>query len=84
MDGIGATYEALRGRAFTALQSRVEIVREIAPFGINYVVNALTFAELDAAADIAAEWGASEFLLLPEQKKVMDTGSSTRGRFALL
>jgi MoaA/NifB/PqqE/SkfB family radical SAM enzyme len=74
MDGIGATYEALRGRPFAALQSRIEIVREIAPFGINYVVNARTLRNLDAALELAGEWGASEFLLLPEQPVDGTTG----------
>ncbi len=67
MDGIGGTYEALRGRPFAALPSYLEIVREMAPFGINYVVNARTFPDLDAAINLAREWGASEFLLLPEE-----------------
>lgn len=31
MDGIGATYEGLRGRPFAALLSRLKIVRDIAP-----------------------------------------------------
>jgi MoaA/NifB/PqqE/SkfB family radical SAM enzyme len=74
MDGIGATYEALRGRPFAALRSRVKIVRDIAPFGINYVVNARTLPDLDAALAFAREWGASEFLLLPEQPVGRTTG----------
>ena len=40
---------------------------ELAPFGINYVVNKQTIADLDRAISIAANLGASEFLLLPEQ-----------------
>ncbi|MGC2526343.1 MAG: radical SAM protein [Candidatus Acidiferrum sp.] len=67
MDGVGATYEALRGRPFAAFRSRLEIVREMAPFGINYLVNARTFAEIDCAIDFACECGAGEFLLLPEE-----------------
>lgn len=67
MDGISETYEALRGRPFAALRSHLEIVREMAPFGINYVVNARTFPDLDTAINLAREWGASEFLLLPEE-----------------
>jgi MoaA/NifB/PqqE/SkfB family radical SAM enzyme len=67
VDGIGLTYEALRGRLFSALTERLETIRKIAPFGINYVVNVRTFGELDAAIDFAQGWGASEFLLLPEQ-----------------
>lgn len=67
MDGVGATYESLRGRSFAALLSRLEIVRTLAPFGINFVVNRRTLPDLDAATSLAAEVGAVEFLLLPEQ-----------------
>jgi MoaA/NifB/PqqE/SkfB family radical SAM enzyme len=67
MDGVDGTYETLRGRPFAGLKSKVEIIRDIAPFGINYVVNALTLPDLDAALEITAKWGASEFLLLPER-----------------
>lgn len=67
VDGVGATYEALRGRPFASIRSQLEIVREIAPFGINFVVNSQTFADLDDAIDLARECGASEFLLLPEE-----------------
>lgn len=67
MDGVGGTYEALRGRPFAALLRRLEGVRSLAPFGINFVVNARTLPDLDAATRLAAEVGAAEFLLLPEQ-----------------
>lgn len=73
VDGIGSTYESLRGRPFSALRSRIEIVREIAPFGINFVVNACTLPHLDAGIELALEFGATEFLLLPEQR-VAGTG----------
>ena len=67
MDGIDATYERLRGRPFNALRQRLSEIREIAPFGINYVVNSDTLPDIDAAAAFAEKAGASEFLLLPEQ-----------------
>jgi len=67
MDGVASTYEALRGRSFATLRHRLDTVRALAPFGINFVVNARTVRDLDAALDLAAETGASEFLLLPEQ-----------------
>ena len=67
MDGVGATYEALRGRPFSGLRSRLEGVRKLASFGINFVVNARTLPDLDAATALAAQAGAAEFLLLPEQ-----------------
>jgi len=67
MDGVGATYEALRNRPFSVLRNRLESVRTLAPFGINFVVNARTLPDLDAATALAAQAGAAEFLLLPEQ-----------------
>lgn len=67
MDGVGATYEALRGRCFPSLRERLATVRQLAPFGINFVVNSRTLPDLDAATTLAADHGAAEFLLLPEQ-----------------
>lgn len=67
MDGIGATYEALRGRPFESLRRRLDMLHQLAPFGINFVVNARTLPDLDAASVLADEVGAAEFLLLPEQ-----------------
>ncbi|HMG73649.1 MAG TPA: radical SAM protein [Pyrinomonadaceae bacterium] len=67
MDGIGSTYERLRRRSFSELQERLTALKEIVPFGINYVVNSETVCELDAAIGLAFTAGASEFLLLPEQ-----------------
>lgn len=67
MDGIGSTYEKIRKRSFLSLLSRLEIIREISPFGINYLVNKMTLPDLSASVELAAEYGALEFLLLPEQ-----------------
>ena len=67
MDGVGPTYEALRGRPFSSLLHRIRIAKSLAPFGINYVVNKQTIADLDRAISIAVNLGASEFLLLPEK-----------------
>lgn len=67
MDGIGPTYEMLRGASFPSLLRRLETVREVAPFGINFLVNSRTLPDLDAAISLATEVGATEFLLLPEQ-----------------
>lgn len=67
MDGVGATYEALRGQKFSTFRNRLNHVRSLAPFGINYVVNSFTFPDLDCAITLAEEACASEFLLLPEQ-----------------
>ena len=67
MDGVGSTYETLRGKPFEALLIRLDIVRHLCPFGINYVVNSQTVGDLDRAIELAAQRGAAEFLLLPEQ-----------------
>jgi len=67
MDGVGATYEMLRGRSFATLRTRFRIVQTFARFGINFVVNAATIRDLDSATRLAADVDASEFLLLPEQ-----------------
>jgi pyruvate-formate lyase-activating enzyme len=67
MDGVGATYESLRGKPFAAFRSHLELIRQLAPFGINFVVNKSTLPDINRAVDFAAELDATEFLLLPEQ-----------------
>ncbi len=67
MDGVGSTYESIRCRPFDALLERITALSRITPFGINYVVNSKTIVDLDAAVKLAADLGASEFLLLPEE-----------------
>lgn len=67
MDGVGATYERIRGRPFPVLVERLHALRKVSPFGINFVVNADTFPEIDQAVEIVQDIGASEFLLLPEE-----------------
>lgn len=67
MDGIGKTYEMLRGKSFENLRRQLETIQFLVPFGINFVVNEKTLPDLDAAITIANETGAQEFLLLPEQ-----------------
>lgn len=66
MDGVGVTYELLRGRSFVDFTTRVRDVHLVAPFGINFVVNDETVNDLEAAMDFAHREGASEFLLIPE------------------
>lgn len=83
MDGVGPTYEALRGRSFAALRRRIEMVRRLAPFGINFVVNARTLPDLSPATALAAAEGASEFLLLPERASRDRGGIDERTRDAL-
>ena len=66
MDGIGRTYERIRGRSFTEFLRALKLVRATSRFGINYVVNADTIDDLPRAAEFAFASGAEELLLLPE------------------
>jgi MoaA/NifB/PqqE/SkfB family radical SAM enzyme len=67
MDGVNGTYQTLRGKSFQDFLKRLATIRSVAPFGINYLVNARTLPELDDAVRLAYDTGAREFLLLPEQ-----------------
>jgi MoaA/NifB/PqqE/SkfB family radical SAM enzyme len=69
MDGVGSTYERLRGKSFAEFLDKLAIIRGSFKFGINYVVNDATITDLPKAADIAFENGAVELLLLPEIDK---------------
>lgn len=80
MDGIGTTYESLRGRSFHALCQKLKLVRALAPFGINFVVNATTFPDLNSAVALANDCGASEFLLLPERPTLRCDGIDANTR----
>lgn len=66
MDGVGATYERLRGRPFSAFKEKLALVRRTSKFGINYVVNENTINDLPAASEFVFAQGADQFLLLPE------------------
>lgn len=66
IDGLGETYQRLRGRSFAGLLSQMEMIRTIAPFGVNYVLNADTLPELSEAVSYWEQFGATEFLILPE------------------
>lgn len=66
MDGVGLTYEGIRNRSFDDLVKKISILKEVVPFGINYVVNSTTIGDLDEVAQIVDGLGASELLLLPE------------------
>jgi hypothetical protein len=74
IDGVGATYERIRGRPFAQLLARLRTIGNLSKFGINFVVNAQTFADLDCAIAIASDSGACEFLLLPEQPTSTSSG----------
>jgi MoaA/NifB/PqqE/SkfB family radical SAM enzyme len=67
MDGVGKTYEKIRGRPFNVLLSHLKNLKHLVPFGINYLVNKYTLPDLNEAISIAESIGATEFLLLPEQ-----------------
>ncbi|MFF1272722.1 radical SAM protein [Streptomyces marokkonensis] len=76
VDGVGPTYERLRRRPFAAVISAAGLLRSVAPIGINAVVNADTIGELDDLSAFAADVGASELLLLPEQPTAATPGIS--------
>lgn len=76
VDGVGHTYEQLRGRSFDDLLRRLDIIATIAPFGLNVVVNDQTVSQLDALAALAHKVGASELLLLPQQPARGSAGMS--------
>lgn len=67
VDGLGPTYEAIRGRSFAVLEEKVALVATVAPFGINCVVTEETIDELDDCLAWAEQVGAQELLLLVEQ-----------------
>ena len=83
MDGTGETYARVRNRSFSVLIEKLALARRIAPFGVNYVVNAETINDLDAAADIAFRHGAFEMLLLPERSVAGKGGIDESTRDAL-
>ena len=66
MDGIGHTYESIRRRSFRDLLDRMKLMRKIADFGVNFLVNEHTLPDLDEAVAIAADLGCCELLLLPQ------------------
>ena len=67
VDGVGATYESIRGQSFEELLKRLSILKGRIPFGINYDVNKTTISDLSEAAKIFESYGAHELLLLPEE-----------------
>ncbi len=83
VDGVRETYERLRGRSFAALRGRLAELSERFRFGINVVVNRHTIVELDAVANLAAEAGAMELLLLPEQTTARSGGIDESSRDAM-
>lgn len=68
MDGMGDTYEKIRGRSFEGFVRRLIVARSISTLGINYVVNDLTIHDLKSALLFAGDQGVREFLILPQQQ----------------
>lgn len=83
VDGMGATYEALRGRTFADLLPGVERLARATPFGINVVVNDQTVSALEGLGRLARELGACELLLLPQQATPSAAGISESTNRAL-
>jgi MoaA/NifB/PqqE/SkfB family radical SAM enzyme len=74
MDGVGYTYESIRSRSFDSLINKIRLLKEVSPFGINFVVNSVTIRDLNEVAQIADDLGAAELLLLPEVAVGKGTG----------
>jgi pyruvate-formate lyase-activating enzyme len=83
VDGVGATYEKLRHRPFSALVERLTLISRSFNLGVNCVVNAATFEDLTSVAELSARVGAAELLLLPE-RPVNGRPGAGRGLVALL
>ncbi|MBA3011723.1 MAG: radical SAM protein [Proteobacteria bacterium] len=66
MDGIGTTYENYRRRSFNELILKIKLLKDIVPFGVNYLVNSATLDDLNEVVKLVENIGASELLLLPE------------------
>lgn len=66
MDGVGQTYENIRGRPFASFLQTLTAASAVFRVGLNFVVNSMTVRDLGAAATLAADFGAAELLLLPE------------------
>lgn len=67
MDGVGDTYEEIRGRPFRSLLENIRLLSKYLSFGINFLVNKKTIDELEQVTELASELGASEVLILPEE-----------------
>jgi len=67
VDGTGATYERIRGRAYEELRDKLALIAATFPTGVNCVVNEATISDLGAVADLAVSSGAIELLLLPQR-----------------
>jgi MoaA/NifB/PqqE/SkfB family radical SAM enzyme len=75
VDGVGSTYERLRGRSFAQLRAALDAIAADFQWGMNSVINQDTVGDLDAIAALAAEHGASELLLLPERPTAGTSGA---------
>lgn len=67
MDGVESTYERIRKRPFPHFVEKLRLIADIAPFGINYVVNDDTINDIQRVAEFAEAEGAEELLFLPDR-----------------
>jgi hypothetical protein len=68
VDSVGPYYQEVRKHSLQELRDKLRLIRSIAPFGINCVINCHTVEGLDALAEFALTEGAREILLLPQQQ----------------
>jgi MoaA/NifB/PqqE/SkfB family radical SAM enzyme len=78
VDAPEPTYSAIRGRSFERVEQNLEYVRGRIPFGINTVVNDQTVSALEPLAARIMEWGATDWLLLPEVSRGVVTADATQ------
>lgn len=69
IDGVGKTYEKIRGIPFDFIMSRIHYVSKRIKVGINYLVNDYTCYQLDKAIEIFKKENIKEILLIPEVSK---------------
>ena len=74
MDGVGKVYEQIRGCSFDSFCKNLHMLKNVAPFGINCVINSQTIAYIDEIASFAENIGATELLLLPEHQSKTNSG----------
>lgn len=76
VDGVGLTYEAIRGRPYADLVSQLHTIRRAFKVGLNCVVNEATLSSITAVAELADQVEAAELLLLAERPTSGQPGAS--------
>lgn len=59
-------YKNIRNFDIDLIASKLELLKDKIPFGINTVINSQTILDLDKLIEFAENYGAEELLLLPE------------------